>query len=89
MSAEHTSEHGSGLSATDIFVGLLGAGTIAGVVWSVVFGLFAGAAFGLEYFQVQLPQIAADGLHIASQVLPWLAAIPAAWFGYQFIIRLP
>ncbi|MCL4257369.1 MAG: hypothetical protein KJZ53_02430 [Anaerolineales bacterium] len=87
--AEHTTEHGSGLEATDIFVGLLGAGTIAGVVWSVVFGLFAGAAFGLEYFQVQLPQLAADGLHVASQVLPWLAAIPAAWFGYQFIIRLP
>ncbi|QYK51735.1 MAG: hypothetical protein KF701_04380 [Anaerolineales bacterium] len=87
--AEHTSEHGSGLEAADIFVGLLGAGTIAGVVWSVVFGLFAGAAFGLEYFQVQLPQLAADGLHVASQVLPWLAAIPAAWFGYQFIIRLP
>ncbi len=89
MSAEHTSEHASGPAAMDIFVGLLGAGTIAGVVWSVVFGLFAGAAYGLEYFQVQVPQLVTDGLHIASQVLPWLAAIPAAWFGYQFIIRLP
>lgn len=85
----HTTEHVSGPKAMDVFVGLLGAATIAGVVWSVVFGLFAGAAYGLEYFQVQLPQLATDGLQAASQLLPWLAAIPAAWFGYQFIIRLP
>jgi hypothetical protein len=83
----HSSE--GGLQATDVFVSLFAAGAIAGVVWAIVFGLFSGAAYGLEYFQVALPQIAQDGLSIARDVLPWLAAIPAAWFGYQFIIRLP
>lgn len=85
----HTSEHGSGLQAMDIFVSLFGAAVIAGVVWSLVFGVFAGAAYGLEYFAVEVPQLAADGLRLAGSVLPWLAAIPAAWFSYQFIIRLP
>lgn len=85
----HTSEHASGPETMDIFVSLFGAAVIAGVVWSLVFGVFAGVAYGLEYFQVQLPQLAADGLRIAGNVLPWLAAIPAAWFGYQYIIRLP
>ncbi|MCW5874062.1 MAG: hypothetical protein KIS88_05390 [Anaerolineales bacterium] len=85
----HTSKHDSGLDTMDVFVSLFAAAVIAGVVWSVVFGVFAGAAYGLEYFQVELPQLAADGLRIAGSVLPWLAAIPAAWFGYQYIVRLP
>lgn len=85
----HKSEHGSGLEAMDVFVSLFGAAVIAGVVWSVVFGVFAGTAYGLEYFAVEVPQMVSDGLRIAGAVLPWLAAIPAAWFSYQYIIRLP
>ena len=90
MSVEetHKSGHG-GPPAMDVLVALLGAGVIAGVVWSVVYSTFAGAAFGLDYFKIALPEVVTNGLHLAARVLPVLAAIPAAWFGYKFILRLP
>lgn len=90
MSVEeaHNSGH-QGPSAMDVFIALLGAAVAAGVVWSLVYGVFAGAAYGLEYFSIAVPPIVTDGLHIAGRWLPVLAAIPAAWFGYKFILRLP
>ena len=90
MSVEesHNSGHG-GPPAMDVFIALLGAGVVAGVVWSIVYGVFAGAAFGLEYFNIALPEIVTSGLQLAARFLPLLAAIPAGWLGYKFILRLP
>lgn len=84
----HHLEH-AGPSATDVLIAMLGAVVIAGVVWSVVFGALAGIAYGLEYFQIALPEVAVSGLQIATQFLPILAAVPAAWVSYKFILRLP
>jgi hypothetical protein len=84
----HHAEH-TGPSGTDVLIALLSAIVVAGVVWSVVFGALAGIAYALEFFQVALPEVAVTGLRIATQFLPILAAIPAAWVGYKFILRLP
>jgi hypothetical protein len=84
----HQSEH-SGPSGSDVLIAMLGAVVLAGVVWSVVFGVLAGIPVGLEYLKVTLPEVAVSILNAATQIAPWLAAIPTAWFSYKFILRLP
>jgi hypothetical protein len=84
----HESEH-SGPSGSDVFISMLGAVVAAGVAWSVVFGLFAGASYGLEYFKIVVPEIVTTVLRVGSMIVPVLVAIPAAFLGYKFILRLP
>lgn len=88
VEGSHHAEH-TGPSGSDVLIAMLGAAVIAGLVWALVFGALAGVAFGLEFFKVTLPQVAADGLQAATRILPVLAAIPAAWLSYKFILKLP
>lgn len=90
MSVGHmqATEH-KGPSGSDVFISMLGAVVAAGVVWSVVFGLFAGTSYGLEYFKIAVPDVVSSILQTASMIVPVLAAIPAGWLGYKFILKLP
>jgi hypothetical protein len=88
MSVGHTNQ-AQGPSGSDVFVSMLGAAVVAGVVWSVVFGLFAGASYSLEYFKLTVPEIVTTILRVGSMILPVLAAVPAAWKSYSFILKLP
>lgn len=75
--------------AGDVFICMLGALVAAGVAWSVLFGLFAGANYGLTYFQITLPELAARALDLSSTVVPALAALIAGFIGYRFLMKLP
>jgi hypothetical protein len=85
----HEGTENQALSAGDLIICMLGALVAAGVAWSVVFGLFAGANYGLTYFQIAVPDLALQALDISSKVLPALAALIAGWIGYRFLIKLP
>lgn len=82
------SEH-QGPSTSDVLICMFGAAAIAFAVWAAVFGVFAGALYGLEYFKLIVPELVTNGLRAAQAIVPVLAAIPAAWFSYKFLIRLP
>ncbi len=73
----------------EVIICALGALSFAGLAWAVVFGVFVGANFGLEYFQIIVPELVTTGLDIGSKVLPVLAALATGWLSYRFLIRLP
>lgn len=75
--------------AGDLLVSALGALFLALVAWSLVFGLFFGANFGLEYFKIAVPELVTTGLEIGSKVLPVLVALVTGWLSYRFLIKLP
>jgi len=75
--------------AQDMFISALGALVFAGLAWAVVMGVFIGTNFGLEYFQITVPELVTTGLDLASKVLPVLAALITGWLSYRFLIRLP
>lgn len=85
---DHEQEHYSP-PAGDVLVSILGAVFFGLAAWSVVFGLFVGANYGLEYFQIAVPELVTTGLDISSKVLPALAALITGWLSYRFLIRLP
>lgn len=90
MSVGHAHEtEPSGPSGSDVFISMLMAVVAAGVVWALVYGVFAGASYGLEYFKIVVPEIVTTVLRTASMIVPVLAAIPAAWLGYKFTLKLP
>lgn len=89
MSVSQTHQNDSAASGSDVIISMLGAVVAAGVVWGVVFGVFAGASYGLEYFKIAVPEIVGTVLRIGSMVVPVLAAIPAAFMAYKFVLRLP
>lgn len=88
VSQVHQSEY-KGPSGTDVLIAMLGAIVFAGVVWGIVFGVFAGISYGLEFFKLAVPEIVSTILRIGSMIVPVLAAVPAAFLSYKFILRLP
>lgn len=78
-------------SASDVFISLLAALAVAGIVWSVGVGVVAGLNYAGEYFRIGPPSqpLIAGAIQAAYTFVPILAAIGAGWFAYRFIIRLP
>lgn len=87
----HEHDEYAGPSATDVIIALLTAMTVAGVVWSVWVGVVAGINYAGQYFEIYPPanELIANAIQTAYTLGPILAAIPAAWFTYRFVIRLP
>lgn len=93
MTQAETHEHDeyAGPSATDVIIALLTALTVAFVVWGVGVGVVAGINYAGEYFEIYPPAngLIANAIQTAYSLGPILAAIPAAWFTYRFVVRLP
>jgi hypothetical protein len=93
MAQAETHEHNeyAGPSAFDVIVAMLAAFTVAGIVWATGVGVVAGINFAGEYFQIYPPanELIANAIQTAFALGPILAAIPAAWFTYRFVVRLP
>lgn len=85
----HEEVENYGPPAVDLLVSALGALFFAGLAWALVFGVFFGAIFGLEYFQITVPELVITGLDIGSKVVPVLAFVVTGWLSYRFLIRLP
>lgn len=84
---QETDQYGPPLQ--DILICAFGALFFAGLAWALVFGLFFGANFGLEYFKITVPELVVTGLEIGSKVVSVLAALVTGLLSYKFLIKLP
>lgn len=89
MSDLHEVPERYGLPMGDLIVCLLGAFVLALAAWALVLGLFAGANYGLTYFQLTLPNLAASALSLGSKTISILAGLLAGLLGFRFLARLP
>ncbi len=92
MAQAQTHEHDeyASPSALDVIISLLAAITVAGVVWATGVGVVAGINFAGEYLQIYPPanELIANAIQTAFTLGPILAAIPAAWFTYRYVVKL-
>jgi hypothetical protein len=87
--AEHESEH-YGPPAMDVFISMLGALVIGGVVWAGGFGTVAALNYAGEIFQIYPPanQLINTTIQTGYVAGPILAGLLAAWLAYRFLLKL-
>ena len=88
---EMQEQESHGPAAADIFISLLAALAVAGIVWGTGAGVVAGLNYAGQYFQIGPPAqpLLASAIQAVYTFIPILAAIGAGWFAYRFVIRLP
>lgn len=89
--AEHTNEREHyGPPPMDIFISLLGALVIGGVVWAGGYGTVAAINYAGPMFQIYPPanSLIATAIQIGFIAGPILAGLAAAWLAYRFLLKL-
>jgi Na+/glutamate symporter len=74
----------------DVFISMLGALVIGGVVWAGGFGTVAALNYAGEMFQIYPPanQLINTAIQIGYVAGPILAGLLAAWLAYRFLLKL-
>ena len=89
--AEHVNENKHyGPPLMDVFISLLGALVLGGVVWAGGYGTVAAINFAGQMFQIYPPAnpFIATGVQIGFVAGPILAGLLAAWLAYRFLLNL-
>lgn len=85
----HEGEH-YGPPPIDIFISLLGALVIGGVVWAGGFGTVEALNYAGQVVQVYPPanELMNTAIQIGFVAGPILAGLLAAWLAYRFLLKL-
>ncbi len=89
--AEHTNEgEHYGPPPIDVFISLLGAIVIGGVVWAGGYGAVAAINYAGQIFQIYPPanSLINAAIQIGFIAGPILAGLLAAWLAYRFLLKL-
>jgi hypothetical protein len=74
----------------DVFISMLGALVVGGVVWAGGFGTVAALNYAGEMLQIYPPanELINSGIQIGFTAGPILAGLLAAWLTYRFLLKL-
>lgn len=89
--AEHLNENEHyGPPPMDVFISILGATVIGGVVWAGGYGTMAAINYAGQMFQIYPPAnpLIATGIQIGFVAGPILVGLLAAWLAYRFLLKL-
>ena len=85
----HEGEH-YGPPPIDIFISVLGALVVGGVIWAGGFGTVVAINYAGQMFQIYPPgnELISTGIQFGFVAGPILAGLLAAWLTYRFLLKL-